>query len=333
MADKKIRRWPARGMTARLAVALLLGTTLQACSSAPESPRRWTEFVKVRGHAEEIPKVWVQTEAGRLAHDIVLPASLPKPVPFDFEAARLKAMSPFGKTPDVATQYWQHLCATEAGQFIFKKVGNVEGFAYMRMSPQTDESAADEDPWMYEAPGFEITEVFKEGKNVAGWYISNPWATYLRVELPIGKTNRWERIWRTGNEPDLPVDRDAIKEWTFTPIAAPTERYAVTWRGIRRPLDRENRLAGNELIIFERTNGEVLAAIRDFALAPKTGKFKYGVMWRNLRTCQEFSSMYSENKGNRFYIFAPRVLVPTRQPLRLKNNDQRVIELNDRRRK
>lgn len=122
------------------------------------------------------------------------------------------------------------------------------------------------------------------------------------------------------------LDRDAKKEWTFDPNPAPTERYAAIWRGIRRPLDRENLVAGNELIIFDRTNGEVLAVIRDFASAAKTGKFKYGLMWRNLGTCPQFAAMYSERDGNRFHIFAPRVLKPSKVPTGLEINDQNVAK-------
>ncbi|HXF93179.1 MAG TPA: hypothetical protein VNK46_10530, partial [Nitrospiraceae bacterium] len=58
------------------------------------------------------------TEAGRFAHSI----KIPNPVPED------SGYKP-GMTPQ---EYFDHLCKTEAGEFIYKTVENVEGLYLMR---------------------------------------------------------------------------------------------------------------------------------------------------------------------------------------------------------
>jgi hypothetical protein len=60
----------------------------------------------------------LSTEEGRFAHAI----KIPNPVPAD------SGYKP-GMTPE---QYFAHLCKTEAGEFIYKTVENVEGLYMMR---------------------------------------------------------------------------------------------------------------------------------------------------------------------------------------------------------
>jgi hypothetical protein len=115
----------AAGVLSLLAFA---PATAQKPPDPPAPP--WKDFVKTRGHDNEIPAQWVETPEGRFAHDIVLPASIPKTVPFDFKAAKLRALVPGSKS--VTRQYWDHLCATEAGSFILKPEENVDGFFFMR---------------------------------------------------------------------------------------------------------------------------------------------------------------------------------------------------------
>lgn len=311
-----------------VAAAWLFLATVAASNSqaAPESPDRWTEFVETKGQRQPIPKVWLATEAGRQAHDLVLPASMPTPVPFDFQAAQFKALVPFSKTPSVREQYWRHLCATEAGQFIFRTVENVDGLAYMRRSQQQNETLADEDPWLYEAPAFEITGVDKPDSDIAGWYIRYPFATYMRVEFPGRRSgDGWVRHGRSGNESEVP-DWFAGDSWQRERIAGPSERYAVTWRGIHRERDREHLIGGHELIVLDRSTSEVLAVVRDFGLGAKTGKFQYGLTWRNTGTCFELGKWYAARDGDVLHLLAPRVLQPKKVPLRLINNDRKLTE-------
>jgi hypothetical protein len=292
----------------------------------PESPNRWTSFAKVAGHANEIPDVWLLTEAGKQAHALALPNGLSKPVPFDFMKARWRALNPIADHDSVSRQYWKHLCDTEAGQFIFKTVKGVDGLAYMRRSPVPDESAADEDPWLYEAPAVEITEVRKSTIYIADRYIDAPWATYARVEMPDLLGQRWERLSMTDRGPLAIKESRRESVWDFEQIDKPSERFALTWRGIHRIRDREHRIAGSEIIVFDRTNGEVLAVVRDFALGAETGKFKYRIAWRNLRKCPQVTRWMSQPQDSYLGDFPARVVKPSFEPLSLKLTDQSIIE-------
>ena len=82
------------------------------------------------------------TEEGRFAHSI----KIPNPVPLDS-----------GYKPGMTSQeYFDHLCKTEAGEFIYKTVENVEGIYMMRPREQatdyhTGASLRDGGPvWIYE---------------------------------------------------------------------------------------------------------------------------------------------------------------------------------------
>ena len=298
-------------------------------SPPPESPNRWTSFAKVAGHANEIPDVWVRTEAGNQAHALVLPDGLPKPVPFNFSQARWRALNPLADHDSVSRQYWKHLCDTEAGQFIFKTVEGVDGLAYMRRSPVTDESAADEDPWLYEAPAVEITEAGAPTRAIAGRYIDAPWATYARVEMPDLIGRRWERVSMTARGP-LPIKESRRESvWDFEQIEQPSERFALTWRGVNRVRDREHRIAASEIIVFDRKSGEVLAVVRDFALGAETRKFKYRVAWRNLRKCPQVTRWMSYPQDSYLRDFPARVVKPSIEPLSLKLTDQSIIKRSE----
>jgi hypothetical protein len=107
----------------------LLLAPLGACESAPPSPYVWKEFVSARGHANLIPKQWVATPEGKFAHELVIP----NPVAADS-----------GYKPGMsAGEYYRHLCDTEAGDFIFKKVDNVEGLYFARPPKSPSRSGFD----------------------------------------------------------------------------------------------------------------------------------------------------------------------------------------------
>ncbi len=81
------------------------------------------------------------TEEGRFAHSI----RIPNPVPED------SGYKP-GMTPE---EYFNHLCKTEAGEFIYKTVENVEGIFMMRQRERATDIHlqhlyALEDPYGYD---------------------------------------------------------------------------------------------------------------------------------------------------------------------------------------
>ena len=123
-----------REFVAVLLVSLCIAT-LTACGSFAETPgERFRKAIKeieaacakrklgpneVCGEVAKLkPADPLATEEGRFAHSI----RIPNPVPAD------SGYKP-GMTPQ---DYFDHLCKTEAGEFIYKTVANVEGLFLMR---------------------------------------------------------------------------------------------------------------------------------------------------------------------------------------------------------
>lgn len=170
------RRSPAaRWVRWLCSIALPVAAVAQPIPVEPPAPP-WKDFVKVDGHANEIPIGWLATEEGRFAHSIVLPDSVPKTVPFDFTAARLRALSPSGKS--VARQYWEHLCNTEAGSFILRPVDGVDGVFFMRPVGGANEQQ-NNDRWKLEAPGMQASWGWKyDPVDEAQMFVDPPGHTY-----------------------------------------------------------------------------------------------------------------------------------------------------------
>lgn len=123
----------ARSSVIVAAVALTAAVDTAHSSATNSLPGPWTEFVQVEGQPLPIPVQWLDGPEARIAHSLKLPQSVPTPQPFDFEKARQDAAwwkfwRP--RTPKVAVQYFNHLCSTEAGQWVFKTVPNVEGLYF-----------------------------------------------------------------------------------------------------------------------------------------------------------------------------------------------------------
>lgn len=234
---------------------------LCGCASPPPSPYRWTEFVSVRGHANPIPKPWVATPEGRFAHELVIP----NPVPADS-----------GYQPGMsADDYFRLLCKRESGDFIFRKVENVEGIYFARPPTYIPSHKDLIDRWKLEHPYLEGQLGSSSTGNVsdrAKRYVDPPRKNYRFYEEPNSTPEATAPYWRLsgyrrgieykdGKEwkrlPDMP--------WTQVPSNQLISRYGITWRGIRRPFDRENGIAGGEIIAYDLQTNEVLAVFRNYA--------------------------------------------------------------------
>jgi pimeloyl-ACP methyl ester carboxylesterase len=79
----------------------------------------------------DIPSNPVEKAAYDYAHSLKLPDSVPQEAPyFPFWWARIVALIP--GAPSVDEAYFRHLCEYEAGDYVFKRVGNVEGVFQLR---------------------------------------------------------------------------------------------------------------------------------------------------------------------------------------------------------
>ena len=209
------------------------------------------------------------------AHSLKLPDSVPKPVPFNFTRHLLS------NRRATARAYFDHLCKTEGGEYIFKTVEKVEGLYQMRAMPKPS------DKIMSDRYGFEDPADWSlgEGDGSPTLFIGGPERGFryfesLRAPDEIASewyqkrwvTNSWNgsvvpSYWRYHNF-DGTTGRDYTSpRGEVTPIASLESRYAYTWRGIRREKDREYGIAGGEMIVLDRVTGEILGVRRSFAIA------------------------------------------------------------------
>lgn len=192
------------------------------------------------------------TEEGRFAHSI----KIPNPVSAD------SGYKP-GMTPE---QYFDHLCKTEAGEFIFKTVKDVEGIVQLRPRGKANYEYshlyAFEDPFGFDAdPAFFV---------YPGRY------TYYETvsAFLIGQGPKYVRYF--GYDGRNPETLQKVNE------AQRKSRYGYTWRGIARPHDRDNGIGGGEVIVVDLETNEVLAVYRGYAqfkMDERVGLLSAG--WRN----------------------------------------------------
>jgi hypothetical protein len=277
-----------------LLFVLLAAAALPACSDeASGSP--WTKFVQVAGQPDPVPEQWVSTPEGKFSHSIVIP----NPVPKDS-----------GYRPGMSSkEYFEHLCKTEAGEFIFKKVEGVKGFYFMR--PPTRPTDDDlKDRYKLEAPDIERTFqlVGKGPKERAKIFVAPPFNLFSFVEEPgehsPDKSTNYVRSWGywAGRAPMQSDVVDTLES-----------NYGVTWRGIRRGRDREHAFAGSEWIVLDLRTREVLAVMRNFGLTGRTRGTKEGIWWLNALSCPVFAARYKYATSERIYNFVSATLGPLAQ--------------------
>lgn len=243
------------------------------------------------------------TEEGRFAHSI----KIPNPVPEDS-----------GYKPGMTSQdYFEHLCKTEAGEFIYKTVENVEGIYMMRpRKAATDWDLehlyALEDPYGHtngETNDFEFLFVepnryqfvemplMRERKPSWGKQFLDP--SYAQVPDVTAKYMRY-----TGHDSKSP--KTMVKRYA----SALNSRYGFTWRGISRPHDRELGIAGGELIVLNLETREVLGFRRGYAWSGKV-KNSTGIWWLTAQACPAYGYRGGRNKDFDFsFWFVGKVLRP-----------------------
>lgn len=201
---------------------------------------------------------WYATEEGRFAHSI----KIPNPVPAES-----------GYRPGMTQQeYFEHLCKNEAGEFIFNTVDNVEGIFQLR--PRKAYTAAErqhlyaiEDPYGYwigetEDVGFEFVtpllysylEIPPWGRRMYGAAMRELLDPSIVATPPVGATIARHYGYDNQNVRSMRLEFDTKSR----------ARYGFTWRGIRRPHDRELGIAGGELIVFDLKTYEVMGVRRGY---------------------------------------------------------------------
>lgn len=228
----------------------------QACESRRLAPGEVCgEVVKLK------PADPLATEEGRFAHSI----KIPNPVPEDS-----------GYKPGMTSQeYFDHLCKAEAGEFIYKTVGNVEGIFMMRPRIEATDWELEhlyalEDPYGYVTEG--SAETGRELLVRPGAYV------FLEERSPAVTSGAAYRRYTAKYNSDKKtlVGEDA---------SVLGSRYGYVWRGIARPHDRELGIAGGELIVLDTHNNEVVAVRRGFIRSGDVRNRLTGVWWPGGHTC------------------------------------------------
>jgi hypothetical protein len=216
------------------------------------------------------------TEAGRFAHSI----KIPNPVPED------SGYKP-GMTPQ---EYFDHLCKTEAGEFIFKTVENVDGLYMMRPRKEASDYEL-EHLYALEDPYGDTDD-----PNPQDYFIQPPYGVYDFAEAPgrlVAQSSVRYRRYVRGPEKDSKKDFVYMKDMHSerVPYVVQVEdterlksRYGYIWRGITRPHDRDMGIAGGELIVMAVQQNEVLAVRRGFIRSGGVRNLT-GIWWLNGQFC------------------------------------------------
>jgi hypothetical protein len=244
------------------------------------------------------------TEEGRFAHSIKIPNSVP-------EDSGYKP----GMTPE---QYFDHLCKTEAGEFIYKTVENVEGLYMMRPRKEATDNEL-QHLYVLEDPYGQVVGAVHSAQD---YYVQPALGKYQYLEMPFrgsqkdtGITSKYKRYHRDENAHPGKKYQTAIDgRGVFVPyIVAEAEvettksRYGYTWRGISRPHDRELGIAGGELLVLDMKTNEVLAVRR--------GYIRSGWM-KNLTSIWWLSGQACPNSGTKQeHLFVKEALKPVAEPV------------------
>jgi hypothetical protein len=269
------------------------------------------------------------TEEGRFAHSI----KIPNPVPEDS-----------GYKPGMTTkEYFDHLCKTEAGEFIFKTVEDVEGIMQMRPRAEATDYMlqhlyALEDPF-----GETYGEEFNMGPDalkvgtIQGGFVNPPYSDAVKTDAgkrgyKLYKPDQNYKFLEKPIPPRLQNPADGAKYLRYTRpntdkmivekgqyiyprdqqpkmieerVKKLKSRYAFTWRGIKRPHDRELGIAGGEFIILDVQTQEVLAVRRGYLRTANVRETAGRVWWLGAWPCPS-------NRSGENHVLMHKVVKPTK---------------------
>jgi len=153
-----------------------------------------------------------------------------------------------------------------------------------------------------EAPLFEATfqSLRAELAERGTLFVSPPHQRFTYVEEPNGTMYN-----RASGYAPRPPRLTRIETVTST-----ISRYGVTWRGLRVPHDRENGIAGTEIVVVDLETKTVMAVLREFGLTGHTKGTHDGTWWLTAGRCPEFHRLYRRPEYQELYGFIGKVLRP-----------------------
>jgi hypothetical protein len=194
-------------------------------------------------------------------------------------------------------EYWQALCKAEAGEFIYRVVEDVEGL-YMIRPRNREPEHADYDRWVREDPyGYgDGDEQWDAPRKLVGPTQRDIKQSdrfrflYLYLERPSIKhpLSGREKYWHPSMVAEPPIgakhalyfnNGESLETLEVRYSSQLVSRYGYTWRGIRRPHDRELGIAGGELVVVDLRTNEVLGVRRGFRLGPPDPRRELDLVW------------------------------------------------------
>ena len=142
-----------------------------------------------------------------------------------------------------------------------------------------------------------------EAKRADHLFVNPPWKTFQYIERYelFPETSEMKLIRRSGyNQDKQPMRTEEIVN--------PKSRYGFTWRGIKRPLDRELAIAGGELAVIDLQTGEILGIRRGFTMSGNVVNSATRINWEFSGACPSYER---QNKDYDFtYWFVAKILKP-----------------------
>jgi hypothetical protein len=235
----------------------------------------------------------VSTPEGQFAHSIEIPNPVPKDSGYRWWWS--------------AKKYFLHLCEKEAGEFVFKTVDNVEGFLFMR-PPSVPTDFDLKDRYKLEAPALEATfQVYRDDIRSRGRHYVSPGRRFRFIEEPHSDKSSGRPSYLHASV----YSQQAFELSKVEVLEEPSSVYAVTWRGLRRPKDREHAISGVEVIVLRRQTREVMGVWRAFGLTGQTSNEKEGIWWLSAAICPQFYLKYKRPDLEQRYGFIASVIQPS----------------------
>lgn len=252
----------------------------------------WKRFVEVEGQPEPVPEQWVATPEGKFAHSIKIPNPVPK------DSGYKRGMS--------GEEYFKHLCQSEAGEFVFKKIEKVDGIFQMRTM---DRVWDDKLKHLYELEYPSMGSAFYAGppetmfvRSTRYKYFESARSTWHEKYNVKGSLLRFSGY-----------NEFTDKGMIVSTVESPASRYGFTWRGLRRPHDRENGIAGGEVIVVDLKTNEVLGVRRTYLRSGDARKVEGGIWWLGAHACPAFTRKPYQDPSQQLSNFIESVIKPVNQ--------------------
>jgi hypothetical protein len=274
-------------------LATLCVAPLLACAQSDADSFRWTKFVQVEGQPEPVPAEWVSTPEGRFAHALKIPNPVPKDSGYRWWMS--------------SQQYFDHLCKTEAGEFIFRKVENVKGL-YLARPPLPPTDSELKSRYRLEAPELErFFQLLRATPEERSLIFVRSQDSYKFVEESIVEKGASRIVRAYGFIDAIRPRQSAISD-------VRQSQYGLTWRGLRREADRSHEISGSEWIVYDLTSSEILGVFRNFGRTGVTPNVSGGIWWLNAFDCPNVRRISTAAyAGTRLFHFVSSVLIPTRE--------------------